>query len=453
MISFERPMGIGAILDRSFQIYRKHFTVTFLLMLLFFGPIYLLQNLVLFDVSSVSLLPESGETIADSIDRFAEASGSGDELRIGLLLFSFLLMPLYMLAVFPAAVSSQLHLVRAAANGASVGFKELLRSSFSRYWPMVGNTLLFGLILMGVYTAISTVVVFGVIIVLVVTVGIGTGIAEIGSDPFGSSIVLVVLLVFMYLLVALLMMAGIGFFAIRFGFYLPVIALEGAPSSLGRSWRLTKGNFWRIFGIYFVLSIIYGVFMMGTYALLIAVFKLSLLGQLIYIVLTLLITPIYMIPYAVTYFDLRVRNEGADLEQMLAAGQSYGSYSGQPGEAGYAAGSAQAGGSAYAAEAGTGHAVEPVHTDRFAQAVGAERPDGTAQAAAGTVQTDEAAREAAAEHMSGAAQNRAGSADEAVRAPGMTTPAGQEDGSPVNPSPEREPADANGSKEPEKKDD
>ncbi|MCP1310669.1 ABC transporter ATP-binding protein [Paenibacillus tyrfis] len=436
MISFERPMGIGAILDRSFQIYRKHFTVTFLLMLLFFGPLYLLQNLVLFDVSSVSLLPESGETIADSLDRFAEAGGSGEELRIGLLLFSFLLMPLYMLAVFPAAVSSQLHLVRAVADGASVGFKELLRSSFSRYWPMVGNTLLFGLILVGVYTAISTAVVFGVIIVAAVSFGIGAGISELGSDPFGSSIVLVVLLVGMYLLVGLLVMAGIGFFAIRFGFYLPVVALEGARSSLSRSWKLTKGNFWRIFGIYFVLSIIYSVFMMGTYALLIAVFKLSLLGQLIYIVLTLLITPIYMIPYAVTYFDLRVRNEGADLEQMLAAGQSYGSYSGQPGEAGYAAGFAQAGGSAYA---GAGDAVEPVQTDRFAQPVGAERPD-------------EAAQEAVAGHTSGAAQDRAGSAGEAVRAPGTTTPAGQEDGSSVKPSPESESADANGSKEPEKKD-
>ncbi|SCW77678.1 hypothetical protein SAMN04487970_104510 [Paenibacillus tianmuensis] len=338
MISFERPMGIGAIMDRSFQIYRKHFTVTFLLTLLFFGPLYLLQNVVLFDLSSVSLLPESGETIADSLERFAEAGGSGEELNIGLLLFSFLLLPIYVVAVLPAAVSSQLHLVRAAAEGASVGFKELLKSSFSRFWPMVGNTLLFGLILGGVYMAISTIVVFGVIIVAAVSIGIGAGIAEIGSDPFGGSIVLIVLLFVLYLLLVVVLTAGIGFFAIRFGFYLPVVALEDGRSSLGRSWRLTKGNFWRIFGIYFVLSIIYGVFTMGTYALLIAVFKLSLLGQLIYIVLSLLITPIYMIPYAVTYFDLRVRNEGADLEQMLAAGQSYGSYGSQPVETGDAAG-------------------------------------------------------------------------------------------------------------------
>lgn len=432
MISFERPMGIGSILDRSFQIYRKHFTVTFLLMLLFFGPIYLLQNAVLFDMSSVSLLPESGETIADSLDRFAKASGSGDELRIGLLLFSFLLMPIYMLAVFPAAVSSQLHLVRAAAEGASVGFKELLRSSFSRYWPMVGNTLLFGLILMGVYAAISTAVVFGVIIVAAVSIGIGAGISELGSDPFGSSIVLAVLLIGMYMLVVLLMMAGIGFFAIRFGFYLPVVALEGARSSLSRSWKLTKGNFWRIFGIYFVLSIIYSVFMLGTYALLIAVFKMSLLGQLIYIVLTLLITPIYMIPYAVTYFDLRVRNEGADLEQMLAAGQSYGSYSSQPAETGDGAGpAAENGGYAFAAES--------VRPDRLVQTAGAEQPDAGGQAA-GAVQTDEAAQEAAAGQTNGAAQpdgsDRTGSAEEAVRAPGVSSP-----------------VEDNGSKEPEKKDD
>ncbi len=402
MISFERPMGIGSILDRSFQIYRKHFTVTFLLMLLFFGPIYLLQNLVLFDLSGVSFLPESGETIADSLDRFAETSGSGDELRIGLLLFSFLLMPIYLLAVFPSAVSSQLHLVRAAVEGASVSFKELLRSSFTRYWPMVGNTLLFGLILAGVYTAISTVLAIGMIIVGAVSFGIGAGISEIGSDPFGSSIVLVVLLIGAYGLFIVLVTAGIAFFAIRFGFYLPVVALEGARSSLGRSWRLTEGNFWRIFGIYFVLSVIYSVFMLGTYALLIAVFKLSLLGQLIYIVLTLLITPIYIIPYAVTYFDLRVRNEGADLEQMLAAGKSYGAYGGQPAETGHAADSAEAG--------QTGEAAQP---DGF---------DG------------------------------GGSAEKAVRASDAASPAGPESRSPaVNPSPERELDDAIRSKEPERK--
>lgn len=57
--------------------------------------------------------------------------------------------------------------------------------------------------------------------------------------------------------------------------------------------------------------------MLGGYALAIAVFKLSILGQIIHVLFALLILPVILITYGVIFYDLRGRNEGADLEYRL----------------------------------------------------------------------------------------------------------------------------------------
>lgn len=313
---FTKPMGVGAILDRSFQLYRNHFTVIFLLMLLFFGPIYLLQNVLMYDMGGASFLPQHGDTAQDSFDYFLNGSGVDDDTAIGSVVFILLLMPLYMVAVFPAAIASQLHLVRAAADGSGVRFGELLRKSFSPYWRMVGNTFLYGLLMFGIYILFTFAVIIAVSIVGMMIALLGVGLLQLGSS-YGGGIASVALVIVLYLSMVFALAAGYGFFVVRFGFYLPVAALDDGRQTLRRSWRLTKGNFWRIFCVYFVVASIGTVLMIGIYALLIAVFKMSLLGQLIYIVCSLLIVPIYLIPYGVIYLDLRVRNEGADIERML----------------------------------------------------------------------------------------------------------------------------------------
>ncbi|CAH0119272.1 hypothetical protein PAE9249_01771 [Paenibacillus sp. CECT 9249] len=315
---FTKPMSVGAILDRSFQLYRNHFTVIFLLMLLFFGPIYLLQNVLMYDMGGASFLPQHGDTAADSFDYFLSGSGVDDDSAIGSVVFILLLMPLYMVAVFPAAIASQLHLVRAAAYGSGVRFGELLRKSFSPYWRMVGNTFLYGLMMFGIYILFTFAVLIAVGFVGMMIALLGVGLLQLGSS-YGGSIASVALVVVLYLSMVLGLVVGYGFFVVRFGFYLPVAALDNGRQTLRRSWRLTKGNFWRIFCVYFVVAAIGTVLMIGIYALLIAVFKMSLLGQLIYILCSLLIVPIYLIPYGVIYLDLRVRNEGADIERMLDA--------------------------------------------------------------------------------------------------------------------------------------
>ncbi|MEK8132291.1 hypothetical protein WMW72_30770 [Paenibacillus filicis] len=315
-----RPMGVGAILDRSFQLYRNHFATAFLLMLLFVGPFYLLQNLLLYNLSSVPLLPQAGDSIADSLDLFISRSNlEAEALNPGLLFFSFLLMPLYAVLLLPVLMSSQLHLVQTALQGQEVRFSEVLRQSFGRYGRVIGNSLLYGLIITGISIGIWIALVIVIVIVVALTAGLAAGLPSIGSGSLGGSIVLIIVGVVVYILVALGIWAGLSFFMIRFGFFLPIVALEDGEGAIGRSWRLTKGSFWRIFAVLLLLSVLYSIFALGSYALMIGVFKMSLIGQLINVLLVLLIAPLFTIPYAVIYFDLRVRNEGSDLENYLQA--------------------------------------------------------------------------------------------------------------------------------------
>jgi len=79
--------------------------------------------------------------------------------------------------------------------------------------------------------------------------------------PFLMSVVLVLLLVTLVVLggLILLIIPGI-FFAIRFGFSVPVVVVEGqrGREAMRRSWRLSDGNFWRVFGIGLVAFLLAG---------------------------------------------------------------------------------------------------------------------------------------------------------------------------------------------------
>jgi len=120
-----------------------------------------------------------------------------------------------------------------------------------------------------------------------------------------------------------------AYLSTRWGLSTPAIVLEraGASAGLKRSWALTDGYFWRVFGVSVLagiltlivaelpgLAIEYGIEFLMSSELVVAVAS-TLTSQ---ISLTLAL-PLSTAVTTLLYYDLRVRKEGYDLELMATA--------------------------------------------------------------------------------------------------------------------------------------
>jgi hypothetical protein len=117
---------------------------------------------------------------------------------------------------------------------------------------------------------------------------------------------------------------------VRLSFAPAVLVIEGTKGSktLSRSWQLSLGNFWRLFGTLLLAAILTGVvssvLVLPASAIHAAIgpagWPIGALGQSLASVLTLPFTTLITV---VLYFDLRIRKEAFDLQVMardLAAG-------------------------------------------------------------------------------------------------------------------------------------
>ncbi|NQF14135.1 ABC transporter ATP-binding protein [Brevibacillus sp. HB1.3] len=313
------PMGVGKLLDKSFSVYRQHFGAFFLLALIWFGPLLLLQQLLLVDFTRVPLLAQDTEGLdfAESLGaRFAGQEEFMTQSLPMLLIFFFLVAPILWIIAYPQMISGSILLTKAALEGEILSLKDALKGALRRFWPLAGSTLLYGVIAFAVSTAF--VIVYGLIFFLIAIAG-GLTLDTMFDPSEGGSIALVIILVlFGYLFLIAGMMLVPGFFLIRWGFYMPLVLFERDGVGIGQSWNMTKGNFWRLFGIFVVLSVIYSMFSSGIQLVLTGVLGTSILAQLILVVLTCLLTPWMAIVYALAYFDLRVRKEGTDLQELVS---------------------------------------------------------------------------------------------------------------------------------------
>jgi hypothetical protein len=100
----------------------------------------------------------------------------------------------------------------------------------------------------------------------------------------------------------------------------PVCVVEklGPFKSMGRSGELTKGNRWKIFGLWFV-TVAGGTIAQSVLLKLIVVFGGGiLLGTIFWFVWSAVFGAFYAILVVVTYHDLRVAKEGVDTDQIAA---------------------------------------------------------------------------------------------------------------------------------------
>ncbi|MDH4616615.1 ABC transporter ATP-binding protein [Brevibacillus sp. AY1] len=312
------PMGVGKLLDRSFSIYRQRFGAFFLLALMVFGPLLLLQDLLLMDFSSMPFLYQdtSGEDFWESLgQRFISSEENVTQNIALLLVYLFIVFPIITLAAYPQLLASSLILTKAAVEGETTGIKAALRQSFSRFWPLVGSTVLYLLVIVGIFLAFF--ILCGLLFLLF-AFSTGESMDTLFSDDSAlNPIVVVVFFLVAYFLFIIGVMLVPGFFMLRWGFYLPLVLLKGEGVGLSKSWNLTKGNFWRLFGLYFVVMILYSIFSSGIQFILIGALGASLISSVLQVLFSCLLMPWMLIVYALAYLDLNVRKEGTDLEAML----------------------------------------------------------------------------------------------------------------------------------------
>jgi hypothetical protein len=123
---------------------------------------------------------------------------------------------------------------------------------------------------------------------------------------------------------AFAILIGAVFLSVRWSVSMPALVLErrGPVASLGRSWNLVGGFWWKCFGtlliaylLLIVVSIAFGAVLGGLLAALSSVdsFLGLLLQEALNVILQVFTLPLFAAVTVVLYVDLRVRKEGFDL--------------------------------------------------------------------------------------------------------------------------------------------
>ena len=292
-----RPLGLGEILDGAFRAVRANPSVMFGLAVLVMTVAVGLQALL-----SWYLGGQLTGVIGDLDSSSLYDDGTADALANGFAQFAT-----FPITTIATSVLTGLLVVSVSRSvlGRKVSISEVLRSR--RVWAVVGFTFLTG-IAMGL--------------------GIGVLVGAVWllatSDQPGPAV-----------LVAFV--GGIGlvvaavWVSVRTLLVTPALMLEERRfwPTVARAWRLTRGSFWRLLGIYLLTSIMVGiaaqiiVYPTTIVALLVFHDPLSLgavaitsVGEVIAQTLT---TVFLSSVVALLYIDVRMRREGLDLELARAA--------------------------------------------------------------------------------------------------------------------------------------
>lgn len=294
---FNKPKGFGEILDHTFSLSKKHFKEFFMILILFMGPVYLLQAIVQL-ATGTSFIRESGsggdwfsQMLAgfESTGEFDSSSLSAD---IGLIVIGLVSALLY-----PVAEAAILFVIDHIRKAEEFTVKSVIKQAFSRYWPMLGSSILFGLITLGI------------IIVPLVIVGVSGGFVGAMVHPvFGVLLGIVLFIGFAI---------GVGLLLTRWSFYFGSVILDKQSPGFTRSWRLSKKRTWASMGLYIVFYLIISIISVVVELVFGALLGNSVVFTLISNLATLFTTMIFSVGYAIMYFDLRTRHDADDLKELI----------------------------------------------------------------------------------------------------------------------------------------
>ena len=294
-----RPLGVGDVLDRTFNVYKAK-------PLIFIGLSaiwYLLLVLVLIVVAGVAF--------AGALAAFARqgATPSPEQIAgaaVGIIGFVIVAIVVAIL-LFSAQSAALVHAAARRYLAKEVTIGESFRAGLSA----AGRLFVAGLL---VFLAIAAlwVLVFAV-------AGI---VAAVVREP-----VISVLVIALAVIVAI-----VGTFYLGASWLVApvVVVIEkmGPVAALGRAWRLSDGNRWRIIGIQVllgILNLVLSVLIAGIFGGFAAAGQpgqfgvTNLVQSLVNFASTIVWAPVEWIAFTVLYYDLRVRKEAFDLQLAAEA--------------------------------------------------------------------------------------------------------------------------------------
>ncbi|BAW93761.1 integral membrane protein [Actinomyces sp. Chiba101] len=312
-----RPLGIGDIISGAFESMRANPRAMFIPALLTMAVVGAINaaGSYLLGSSLVSIIPDPG-TSQSLTPEEAEAQLAslllGLAAELGSLILTFL----------ATTVLSGLLIMTVSRSvlGRVVSASEVWTRVKGRMWALIGQSLLISLV------SFATVAFLGGLVLLAMY-----GIVRDSSSSLPPGLALLVILT--AFAVALLAIALSWVFMVRFTCAPSALILEdiGIIESLKRSWRLSRGSFWRVFGA-LLLAVLITVTASSVLALPISLLissnalvggsalpLMAALQSFLTDLVQAVILPFSAAVSALIYIDLRMRGEGLDVELRRAA--------------------------------------------------------------------------------------------------------------------------------------
>ena len=300
-----RPMGLGEILDLAITLYRRNF-----LTLAGISAVVSIPLLILQVIAALFALPANPFAFADNATSLFSNSTGMLLYFGGFFLISILsaIAEIYEAGAMAAAVSARY-------LGRAMNIRQAYGQSLRRWFPLFVSSLFLGLVFL---VCLSP---FIAVFALSMAASIMNTTSSTASAVAGLSILCLCALSIPLLLLWV-------YLGTRLTFFTQAIVLEnlGARSGLGRSWRLVKNSFWRVWGTTLLLGIfIYILTMVPTFAVQFGVGAIlpgsialtTIANSAINTIVAILITPIQFAVMTILYYDLRIRKEGFDLQLAM----------------------------------------------------------------------------------------------------------------------------------------
>lgn len=294
---FSTPKGFGEILDHTFHLTKNRFKDFFMILLIFMGPVYLVQAILQLS-SGTSFFREvgSGGAWYEQILTSFEESGTFDSSSLGADI-GIIIIGIVSAILAPVAEAAILFTINYVRRNEEYTVGSVIKQAFSRFWPIMGSSILFGLISLGI------------IIVPLTIVGVTGFVVGTSVNPIGGILLGVVL----FLGFAL----GVGLLLTRWSFYFGSVVIDKVSPGLGRSWRLSRKRTWVLMGLYIVFYFIISSISFGVQMTFGMVLGNSVLLTLITNLVTLITTMIFSVGYGVMYLDAKTRHDADDLKEMI----------------------------------------------------------------------------------------------------------------------------------------